>query len=75
MAKKKPDPTIEKLGDKLDRAVYAGVCAKMNWRPGKRVPEKEFKTAVKDFLTAPINGKPAVKQESIVEEEKKEASK
>ena len=67
--KKSKTPTIGTLGEKLDPAVFAGVCAKMKWRPGKRVPEKEFKTAVKAFLDAPINGQPVRK------EEKKEASK
>lgn len=62
MAKEKPIPTIEESGRELDPAVYAGVCAKMKWRPGKRISDTEFKKAVKSFMSAPISGK--VKKEN-----------
>jgi len=55
--KKKLNPTIEELSTGVDPAVFAGVCAKMNWRPGKRVLKADFTKAVKGFLNAPISGR------------------
>lgn len=36
--------------------VFAGVCAAMDWRPGKAVAEETFQAAVKAFTEAPIRG-------------------
>ncbi len=36
--------------------VYSGVCAKMNWKSGKAVTEKEYQAAIEAFLKSPING-------------------
>lgn len=60
--------SIEEQGKTLDRAVFAGVCAKMKWHPGKIVSEKQFQASVKAFLESPINGK----GKTIIEEKAKE---
>ena len=41
---------------KINRAVFAGVCAAQGWKPGKTVTEIEFLEAVKQFTTAPMSG-------------------
>ena len=50
---------IETLAEemKLDTAVFAGVKAFMGWVNGKTATKKEFESAVKDFLGAPLRGK------------------
>ena len=60
---KKRDPTIEQLGESLDPAVYAGVCARKKWRAGKRIPEEVFKGAVKEFLDCPMDGSSPKREE------------
>ncbi len=41
---------------KVGRAVFAGVCAAQDWKPGKKIAETEFKAAVEAFTGAPMNG-------------------
>ena len=36
--------------------VHTGVCAKMNWKSGKAVTEKEYQAAIEAFLKSPIDG-------------------
>lgn len=55
-------PTIEDLGKDIDPSVFAGVCARMKWNPGKTVTESEFNKAVKAFLESPIDGQPTDKK-------------
>lgn len=47
--------TIEQLRSekKINRAVFAGVCAAEGWKPGKTVTEEEFLEAVEKF-TSPL---------------------
>jgi hypothetical protein len=40
----------------ISRAVYAGVCAAQDWKPGKAVTEAEFLAAVRAFTSAPMRG-------------------
>ena len=47
---------------KINRAVFAGVCAAQGWKPGKTVTEAEFLAAVEKFTSAPMSG--AVKKEA-----------
>ena len=56
--------TVEQLRSekKISRAIFAGVCAAQNWKPGKTVTEEEFLEAVKKFTSAPMSG--AVKKEA-----------
>ena len=56
--------TVEQLRSekKINRAVFAGVCAAQSWKPGKTVTEAEFLQAVEKFTTAPMSG--AVKKEA-----------
>lgn len=35
---------------KLDPVVFAGVCAKQKWYPGKQVSKQEFDDAVLKFI-------------------------
>jgi hypothetical protein len=49
---------------KISRAIFAGVCSANGWKPGKRVSEEEFQTAVKQFTEAPMDGKPRKKKEA-----------
>ena len=50
--------TVEQLRSekKLSRAVFAGMCATQNWKPGKTVTEAEFLEAVRLFTSAPMSG-------------------
>lgn len=41
---------------KINRAVFAGVCAAQGWKPGKTVTEAEFLEAVRQFTSAPMSG-------------------
>lgn len=41
---------------KINRAVFAGVCAAQDWKPGKTVTEDEFLAAVEQFTSAPMSG-------------------
>ena len=56
--------TIEQLRSekKINRAVFAGVCAAEGWKPGKTVTEEEFLGAVEKFTSAPMSG--AAKKEA-----------
>lgn len=56
--------TVEQLRSekKISRAIFAGVCAAQNWKPGKTVTEAEFLEAVKKFTSAPMSG--ATKKEA-----------
>ena len=56
--------TVEQLRSekKISRAIFAGVCAAQNWKPGKTVTEEEFLEAVKKFTSAPMSG--AAKKEA-----------
>lgn len=56
--------TIEKLRSErnVKRAVFAGVCAAEDWKPGKTVTEAEFLAAVEKFTSAHMSG--AVKKEA-----------
>ena len=56
--------TVEQLRSekKINRAVFAGVCAAQGWKPGKTVTEAEFLAAVEKFTTAPMSG--AAKKEA-----------
>ena len=56
--------TIEQFRSekKINRAVFAGVCAAKGWKPGKTVTEEEFLGAVEKFTSAPMSG--AVKKEA-----------
>lgn len=47
---------------KINRAVFAGVCAAQGWKTGKTVTEDEFLEAVRQFTSAPMSG--AVKKEA-----------
>lgn len=54
-------PELLEIGElrskhKVGRAVFAGVCAVQNWKPGKQITEEEFLAAVKAFTGAPMNG-------------------
>ena len=40
----------------ISRAVFAGVCAAQDWKPGKTVTETEFLKAVESFNSAPMSG-------------------
>lgn len=50
--------TIEQLRSekKINRAIFAGVCAAQGWKPGKTVTEEEFLGAVEKFTSAPMSG-------------------
>jgi len=50
---------VEALADemKIDTAIFAGVKAFMGWANGRMATKKEFESAVKDFLGAPLRGK------------------
>lgn len=56
--------TVEQLRSekKISRAIFAGVCAAQNWKPGKTVTEAEFLAAVEKFTSAPMSG--AAKKEA-----------
>lgn len=56
--------TVEQLRSekKISRAIFAGVCAAQNWKPGKTVTEAEFLAAVEKFTSAPMGG--AAKKEA-----------
>lgn len=56
--------TIEQLRSekKINRAVFAGVCAAEGWKPGKTVTEEELLGAVEKFTSAPMSG--AAKKEA-----------
>lgn len=56
--------TVEQLRSekKINRAVFAGVCAAQGWKPGKTVTEAEFLAAVEKFTSAPMSG--AAKKEA-----------
>mgnify|MGYP000431025431 CR=1 FL=1 len=41
---------------KIGWAVFAGVCAAKEWKPGKAVTEEEFLAAVREFNAAPMTG-------------------
>ena len=38
-------------------AVFAGLCAANNWKPGRQIADSDFKGAVDAFLAAPADGK------------------
>lgn len=42
--------------NRVGRAVFAGVCAAKDWKPGKQITEEEFLAAVKEFTGGPMNG-------------------
>ncbi len=48
--------TIEELAEKnsVKQSILAGVKMNANWRTGKKVTEKEFKTALDKFLKIKI---------------------
>ena len=52
--------TAEKMSEmRRTRAwIYRGVLSHKKWRPGTKVTEAEYDQAVKEFLQAPIGGKP-----------------
>ncbi len=56
--------TIEQLRSekKVNRAIFAGVCAAQGWKAGKTVTEAEFLAAVKQFTGAPMSGAPHKKE-------------
>lgn len=47
---------------KINRAIFAGVCAAQGWKHGKTVTEDEFLEAVEKFTSAPMSG--AAKKEA-----------
>lgn len=47
---------------KIGTAIFAGVCAAQDWRPGKQISEEEFVRAVESFTDAPMDGKPRIKE-------------
>lgn len=54
-------PELLEIGElrskyKIGRAVFAGVCAAQDWKPGKKTTNEEFLTAVKQFTGSPMNG-------------------
>ena len=53
--------TIEEHAKRLKTptSVFAAVMQTRKWAAGKKVTETEFKTAVEEFLGAPIGGKKA----------------
>lgn len=57
---------------KINRAVFAGVCAAQGWRPGKTVTEAEFLQAVENFTAAPMSG--AAKKEEAAKYHRHSAS-
>lgn len=42
---------------KIPDAVFEGVKAANGWKAGRQVEETVFKSAVEDFLNAPIDGR------------------
>jgi hypothetical protein len=52
----------------IDAPVFAAVMLTKKWASGKKVPEADFKKAVKEFLGAPMDG--AEKDVPAVEEHK-----
>jgi len=56
---KKELPTIEEhaVSLKVDAPIFAAVMQSKKWASGKRMPEADFKTAVKEFLDSPMGGK------------------
>lgn len=48
------DIGVHREKHKVGRAVFAGVCAARDWKPGKAVTEAEFLAAVASFTGAPI---------------------
>lgn len=57
----KPPELLEinelKKKHKIGAAVFAGVCAANDWKPGKYIADGDFKAAVDAFLAAPADGK------------------
>ena len=52
-----PEPKqTDKAPEFFDWAVFAGVCAAKEWKPGKAVTEEEFLAAVREFNAAPMTG-------------------
>lgn len=54
-------PELLEIGElrskhKIGRAVFAGVCAAQDWKPGKKITEAAFKAAVEAFTGAPMSG-------------------
>lgn len=54
-------PELLEIGElrskhKIGRAVFAGVCAVQDWKPGKQITEEEFLAAVAAFTGAPMSG-------------------
>lgn len=48
--------TIEILREKsgTPQAVYQGVCARQNWRPGQQITGEAYEKALREFLCAPL---------------------
>lgn len=46
----------------VSRAIYAGVCAAQDWKPGKAVTEAQFLAAVQAFTSAPMRGDTTTKE-------------
>ena len=56
---KKELPTIDEhaVSLKVDAPIFAAVMQSKKWASGKRMPEADFQTAVKEFLGSPMGGK------------------
>jgi hypothetical protein len=56
---KKELPTIDEhaVNLKVDAPIFAAVMQSKKWASGKRMPEADFQTAVKEFLNSPMGGK------------------
>ena len=63
----KPAPELLEIDElrkshKIGKAIFAGVCAAQDWRPGKQISEEEFVHAVESFTGAPMDGRPRTKE-------------
>ena len=63
-------PELLEIGElrskhKIGRAVFAGVCAAQDWKPGKQITEEEFLAAVKAFTGAPMSGARSRKEAGV----------
>lgn len=55
-------PELLEIGElrtkcKVGKAIFAGVCAANDWRPGKRISEDDFAQAVAAFTGTPTDGR------------------
>lgn len=46
---------------KVEATIFAGMKAEKRWKPGKKVSEKEFLKAHKDFCEGPADGRKGAK--------------